>query len=120
MNQVSIVGNLTRDARLIDLKGGGILALMTIAVNYVKKSGERGTDFIPVKTVISKNAAKYLTKGKKVAIAGRLTSYTKDDRTNIIVNATNIQFLSKQPSVTTEETNGETVEIPPEILEEPF
>lgn len=120
MNNVFLIGNLTRDARIFTIKDNRVLAIVTVAVNYKKRNGEDGVDYIPVKFVTKENVAKYLLKGKKVAITGRLQSYVKDNRTQIIVNATNVEFLSRQPRVTAEEANGETIDIPPEILNEPF
>lgn len=117
MNQVSLIGNLTRDAKIFKLKGDRVLAVITVAINYRKRNGEEGTDYIPVKFVTTEKTAKYLLKGKKVAVSGSLNSYVKDNKTNIIVSANNVQFLSKQ--FVSSEENGE-LDIPEEIMNDPF
>ncbi len=77
MNSVSLVGRLTKDPELRYIPGTGTaVATFTIAINrdYTKKDGTREVDFIPVE-VIGKAAefcANYITKGRLVAIQGRI------------------------------------------------
>ncbi|OJT78018.1 single-stranded DNA-binding protein [Clostridioides difficile] len=77
MNQVVLVGRLTRDPELKYIPGTGTaVASFTIAVdrNYINKEGKRDTDFIPIE-VIGKSAeycANYITKGKLVALEGNI------------------------------------------------
>ena len=77
MNQVVLVGRLTRDPELKYIPGTGTaVASFTIAVdrNYINKEGKRDTDFIPIE-VICKSAeycANYITKGKLVALEGNI------------------------------------------------
>ena len=77
MNQVVLVGRLTRDPELKYIPGTGTaVASFTIAVdrNYINKEGKRDTDFIPIE-VIGKSAeycANYITEGKLVALEGNI------------------------------------------------
>ena len=77
MNQVVLVGRLTRDPELKYIPGTGTaVASFTIAVdrNYINKEGKRDTDFRPIE-VIGKSAeycANYITKGKLVALEGNI------------------------------------------------
>lgn len=112
MNTVTIIGNLTRDAKVVKTDGGKDLIFNTVAVNYKSGDKER-TDFIPIKKVGSEKFASYLTKGKKVAVTGRLQSYMKDKQTHVIVAATRVEFLSKKTIEA--EPNGDTTPLP-----EPF
>nr|UWI48833.1 single-stranded DNA-binding protein [Clostridioides difficile] len=77
MNQVVLVGRLTRDPELKYIPGTGTaISSFTIAVdrNYVNRDGKRETDFIPIE-VIGKSAeycANYITKGQLVALQGNI------------------------------------------------
>ena len=77
MNQVVLVGRLTRDPELRYIPGTGTpVASFTIAIDrdYVKKDGSKETDFIPVE-VMGKSAefcANYITKGRLVALQGSI------------------------------------------------
>ncbi|TQY38131.1 single-stranded DNA-binding protein, partial [Clostridioides difficile] len=54
MNQVVLVGRLTRDPELKYIPGTGTaVASFTIAVdrNYINKEGKRDTDFIPIEVI---------------------------------------------------------------------
>ena len=82
MNTVSLHGRLARDVDLRTTPNGKQVAQTVIAVNRWRK--DDGADFIPI--VIWGNQAdvfaRYLSKGKEVALTGRLQvrNYTdKDD-----------------------------------------
>lgn len=87
MNKVILMGRLTRDP---DIKtGDNAYARYTLAVDRRhKKEGEEQTaDFISCVTFGkgAEFAEKYLKKGIKIAITGRIQtgSYTKDDGTKV-------------------------------------
>lgn len=103
MNQVVIIGRLTRDPELRYIPGSGTaVATFSIAVDrdYTKKDGSKETDFIPVE-VIGKSAefcANYIPKGRLVAIQGsiRVDKYrtqSGEDRTFTKINCRNIESL---------------------------
>jgi single-strand DNA-binding protein len=86
-NRVILVGRLTRDPELRYAPSGQPVASFTLAVDrpFTNQAGERETDFIPVVAwrKIADQAAQYLSKGRLVAVEGRLQirSYTAQDGT---------------------------------------
>ena len=87
MNKTVLIGRLTRDVELRNA-GATLVARYTLAVDRkYKREGEQAADFIPC-IAFGRNAEfaqKYLTKGKKIAIVGRIQtgSYTKQDGTKV-------------------------------------
>ena len=87
MNKVILMGRLTKDP---DMRGEGtaLVARYTLAVDRrFTRDGEQQTDFIPC-VVFSKGAEfaeKYLKKGTKIVISGRIQtgSYTNKDGVKI-------------------------------------
>jgi len=102
MNSVSLVGNLTRDPELRTTNGGLATCSFTIAVNRPKtKDGVQQADYIPIVTWrgTAENCARYLAKGRKVAVTGeiRTRSYDGKDGTKKYVTeilANNVEFLT--------------------------
>lgn len=110
MNQVNLIGNLTKDVDLRYTTSQTAIARFTLAVNDRRKNPQTGAwednpSFIPV-VVFGKqaeNADKFLSKGSKAGVTGRIQtgSYEKDGRkvytTDVI--ATNVEFLDgRQPA----------------------
>ena len=103
MNVVVIIGNLSREVNL-HTEGKTPFCNLNVAVNDGWGDHEH-TSFIPVKAFgkTAENCAKYLTKGRKVAVTGRIQtgSYEKDGQkiytTEVIAN--NVEFLSKPTEV---------------------
>ncbi|MGE5942739.1 MAG: single-stranded DNA-binding protein [Flavobacteriales bacterium] len=79
-NKVQLIGNLGNDPEIINLESGKRLAKFTIATNetYKNNKGEKVTDTQWHNVVAWGKTAeiieKYVTKGKEVAIEGKLTS----------------------------------------------
>lgn len=102
MNKVILIGNLTRDPELSTTNSGTTVCKFGIAVNrtFVGKSGERETDFfnITVWGVMGENCHKYLRKGRKVGIVGRieLRNYETDGVKKLACDiiASDVEFLS--------------------------
>lgn len=101
MNSVVLVGNIARDPELKKTSSGLSACQLTVAVNRPKnKDGVAEADFIPVVAwrTQAENCAKYLTKGKKVAVQGeiRTRNYEKDGHKVYIteVLASNVEFLT--------------------------
>lgn len=103
LNQVVLVGRLTKDPELRYIAGSGTaVASSSIAIDrdYTKKDGSKETDFIPVE-VMGKPAefmANYCGKGVLVAITGsiRVDNYqtqSGEKRTFTKVSGRNIQKL---------------------------
>lgn len=101
MNRVILIGRLTADPELKFTPGGAAYANISVAADreFKTKDGEREADFVPV-TVWGKSAenlAKYMSKGRQIAIEGRLQidKYEKDGqkRTATKVVASRVEFL---------------------------
>ena len=102
LNRVALIGRLTKDPDLRYTQSGIAVARFTLAVNrnYTNQQGEREADFIPI-TVwrgAAESCAKYLSKGRLVAVAGRIQtgSYTATDgskRYTTDVVADEVRFL---------------------------
>lgn len=101
MNNVVLVGRLTRDPELRTTPNGIATCQISIAINGIPNAnGERTTDFINV-TVWRKqaeNVSKYCSKGSQVGITGRIhsRSYDANDGTKRYVTevvADSITFL---------------------------
>lgn len=100
MNRTFLIGRLTADPELKRTQGGKDFCRFKLAVDRLKR--EDGADFISC-TAWSKtadNMCKYLKKGAKVAVVGRIQtgSYEKDGRTiyttDVIVSE--LEFLEKK------------------------
>lgn len=106
MNNVVIVGRLTKDPELKYLTSGTAVATFTLAIDrdYKNKDGSITTDFIPVE-IMGKPAefvANYITKGRLVGVQGsiRVDRYETPDgekRTFTKVAGRNIQALESKP-----------------------
>ena len=105
MNNVVIVGRLTKDPELKYLTSGTAVATFTLAIDrdYKNKDGSITTDFIPVE-IMGKPAefvANYITKGRLVGVQGsiRVDRYETPDgekRTFTKVAGRNIQALESK------------------------
>ncbi len=98
-NKVQLIGNLGNNPEVITLESGKKLAKFSIATNdsYKNASGEKITD-TQWHNVIAWNKTaeiveKYLTKGNEIAVEGKLTSRSYENKegikkyiTEIVVN----------------------------------
>ena len=107
-NKVILIGNLTADPELQYTASGTARTKFSIAINrqYKDKSGQLQEDvtFVPIVTWGSQaeNCANYLSKGRSVAVEGRLRIHTfetqeGEKRKMTEVVAQNVQFLGGQP-----------------------
>ena len=111
INQVSLVGRLTRDPELRYTANGIGVCNFSIAVNrpFKNQSGENEADFLNV-TVWRKQAehvANYMKKGSLVGIEGSLRSrrYEKDGQQVYVVDvqADRVAFLEQKGKNTTQQ-----------------
>ncbi|MCF7875470.1 single-stranded DNA-binding protein [Candidatus Bipolaricaulota bacterium] len=104
LNQVILIGNLTEDPELQYTQSGVARTTFTIAINRQYRDSndelQEDTTFVPITTWRNQaeNCATYLSKGRPVAVTGRLriSSYEDDDGNNrkwTSVVAQNVQFL---------------------------
>ena len=105
MNKVILVGNLSRDPELTTTNGGVSVCRFTIAVQrrFQNAEGERDADFlnIVVWRGLAENCHKFLKKGSKCAVVGRIqtSSYEGQDGSRRYVTeimADEIEFLSNR------------------------
>jgi len=103
MNKICLVGNLTMDPELRSTGAGISVCTFNIAVNrrFANQQGEREADFIPIVTwrSLADNCARYLAKGRKVAVTGSLQTRRYEDkqgnkRTAFEVVADDVEFLT--------------------------
>ena len=112
--RIEIIGNLGRDPELRYTPAGQAICNMSVATSHVYKNsaGEKVTETtwfrVSVWGAAAESASKYLTKGSKVFVAGRMVSdkatggpklFKKQDGTeaaNFEINASEIKFLSSK------------------------
>lgn len=109
MNSLTIIGNLVRDPELRTTQSGVSVCTFTVAVNKRQK-GQEQADFFRVTAwrELGENCAKWLIKGRKVAVEGpvSVSTYTGNDGktyANLEVRALDVEFLSS-PGETPKET----------------
>lgn len=87
MNEVWLIGRLTKDPEVRQTPGGKTVAKMTLAVDrdFKNADGEREADFIDVLTweKLAENCSKHLGKGRLVSVRGRLQIRSYDDSQGI-------------------------------------
>ena len=105
INRVILVGNLTRDPELRALPSGTAVCGLRIAVNDRMKDKNTGEwrdqpNYFDVDVFGSQaeNCAKYLVKGRQIAVEGRLRwreweSQDGQKRSAVSVAADNVQFI---------------------------
>lgn len=108
MNQVVLMGRLTRDPELRHTQTGTAVASFSLAVDrgYTSKDGgERQTDFIDIVAWrgTAEFVSKYFTKGQMAAVTGRLqirdwTDKEGNKRKSAEVVAENIYFTESKKS----------------------
>lgn len=102
MNQIILIGRLTKDPELKYTSSGIAVCSFTLAVNRpFAKEGDQTADFITIQTwrKLAENCAKYLSKGRQVGVNGRLQirAYDGNDGSRhwmTEVVAENVEFLS--------------------------
>jgi len=102
MNKTVLIGRLTKDPEIRYLTSGAAVTTFTLAVsrNYTNQQGDRQADFIPIVVWrnLAETCAKFLGKGRMVAVFGRIQtrSYEGKDgqkRYTTEVIADEVQFL---------------------------
>jgi single-strand DNA-binding protein len=102
VNNVTLIGRLTRDADLKYTSNGKAVSKFSLAVNEKRKVGddwkdEAGFFEIVLWGQIGESLNQYLTKGKQIAVTGRLTQerWEQDgqNRSKVVVTAATVQLL---------------------------
>lgn len=102
MNKIFVIGNLTRDPETRTTPGGVNVCSFTVACNrrQANQQGVREADFFQVTAwrQLGDTCARYLSKGRKVAVTGTLQIRTYDaqdgsKRTSVDITADEVEFL---------------------------
>jgi single-strand DNA-binding protein len=106
INQVTLVGRLTRDPEIKKTAEGTAVANVTLAVNrhFRNHNGEIDTDFVQCTLwrKAAENTVQYCRKGSVVGITGRLQTrhYDNQEGRRIFITevvAETVRFLSAKP-----------------------
>lgn len=105
LNQIVMVGRITRNVELKELEGGKKVADICLAIqrSYKNAEGVYETDFIPVELsgAIAESTSEYCKKGDIVGVKGRIASETEEGQDGNItqrikVVAEKVTFLSSK------------------------
>lgn len=116
LNNIVVMGRLTRDVELKTTPSGVSVATLTLAVERDRKNenGEKDTDFIDAVLwrYTAEFAEKYFSKGKMAVVSGRLqtrkwTDKEGNKRTSYEIAADNIYFADSK-SERSNNTNAES------------
>lgn len=98
MNKITLIGNLTNEPEKRSTPNGITVTSFNIAVN---RRGKEQTDFFRISAWrgLADTCAKFLAKGRKVAVVGELQARTyeaKDGKTKVSldVQADEVEFLT--------------------------
>ncbi len=119
MNVVVVTGNLTRDPELRSTPGGTSVCKLRVAVNSRRKDGQSGEWVdkpnyfdVTVWGAQGENCANYLSKGRPVAVEGRLDwrEWEAQDgsgkRQSVEIIANSVQFLGSRDGAGNGNGNG--------------
>lgn len=119
INGVVIVGRLTRDAEIKALPSGTEVAEFSVASNYSTKRGDQWVDEVSYFDVVKFSPgglAKYLVKGKQLAMWGELRQerWEKDGqkRSKVKIMAQTLQLLGGGGEKQAEPTGGFEDDVP--------
>lgn len=112
MNKVMLIGRLTRDPELKYTSTGRAVSTFILAVDrdFTNQQGEREADFIPIVAwnKLAETIAHNLSKGRLIAVEGRLQVRNYEDKDGVRryvteVIADKMQFLDKKQNNDREE-----------------
>ena len=110
MNKLTIIGNLTKEPELRHTSDGIPVCGFTVAVNRprTRANADPGADYFSVTAwrALGENCAKFLQKGKKVCVVGRISLRTWETESkhgaSMEVLAEEVEFIS--PRISDQET----------------
>ena len=128
MNNVVLVGRLTKDPELRYTSSNIAVASFTLAVDrgYTSPNGERQADFlnIVVWRKPAENVKKFLTKGSQVAVDGSIQTRSYDDQngqkryiTEILANS--VEFLGSKGNTSSQQGTEKSAPTPYDFGNEP-
>lgn len=99
LNNVVLVGRLTKEVELKELESGKKVADITLAVprSFKNENGEYDTDFVScvLLNAVAQNTSEYCHKGDIIGIKGRIQCNDETEYKNEIV-AEKVTFLSSK------------------------
>lgn len=119
VNNVVLVGRITRDVELRKTQSGTSVVSFTLAVNRKFNKEEQQADFINVVawTHSADFMAKYVEKGNLLAIEGRIQTRNYEDKTGqrvyvteVVANSVQLLEWKERETSYQNETTNETVE----------
>ncbi len=116
LNKIVLIGRLTRDVDLKTTNSGKSVAKFTLAVDrpFKNQEGEKETDFININVWGNQgeNCAKYIGKGRLVAVSGRLQIRNYEDNegqrrymTEVVADSVVFLDYAKDNATDTKESN---------------
>lgn len=129
MNQVNLIGNLTRDPEITETSGGVKVCRFAIAVNrnYKGSDGERKTDYFNCVAWrgLAETVARYTRKGNKIRITGSIETRVYEDsqgvkRTGVDIVAQDVEFLTSRTSAEDDAANNKLQPINDDDTDIPF
>lgn len=127
MNNVQLIGRLTKDPEIRYTQSQTAVVSFTLAVDRrFKKDGEQTADFISCKAwnKTAEFVSKYFTKGKRMAVSGRIETGSYEGKNGRVytteVIADNVEFVDSKEEKP-EPTPDDWLPVPENIQEEiPF
>ena len=123
MNKAQLIGRLSKDPELRTTALGISVCTFTVAVNR-GFGDKKETDFLPVVAwrALAENCAKFLAKGKKAGVSGRIQtrSYDTDSGKRYITEivADDVEFLSpKNDPGALDDRDREPADFDPDIVD---
>jgi single-strand DNA-binding protein len=105
MNQVTLIGNLTKDLEVKEFAGSKVYnGTLAVARSYTKDK----TDFIPISIwgQLGETVAKYNGKGSKLLVQGDLNIDQVGEKYFTKVNVRDVEFLTSKKEATRKDMFG--------------
>ncbi len=125
LNKFLGIGNLTRDPEIKTLDGGKKVGALSVAINLNKNDKNPLFIDIQVWDAVAENCSKYLVKGRKIFVEGRLqlNSWTAKDGTKknkIFCKADIVTFLNSEQKKPEQKEDKDLTEEDEELANIPF
>jgi len=124
MNKLIILGNLTNDPNIKEVSSGKKVCAFSVAIN---NKLDKSVTYIDIETwnKTADNCSRFLSKGRKVLIEGRIklntwTSKAGEKRSKIYCVADLVTFLDKSEETSGGEAQSQTQQEDDEFADIPF
>lgn len=128
MNKVILMGRLTKDTEVNTTANGNTIARFNLAVDRRYKSDGQPTADFPSIVAFNKTAEfveKYIHKGMKIALEGRIQTGNYTDKDGVKhyttdVVADSVEFAESKKADNTQQESGDEWQEMPDNMELPF